>query len=58
MAAAVGAEAPAANSIDATAAMDPEMIARVVQRVTERMRPDLIAEITKELMMEKQKDKK
>jgi CheY-like chemotaxis protein len=58
MAAAVGAQAPAANSIDATAAMDPEMIARVVQRVTERMRPDLIAEITKELMMEKQKDKK
>lgn len=58
MAAAVGAQAPAANSIDATAAMDPEMIARVVQRVTERMRPDLIAEITKELMMEKQKEKK
>jgi hypothetical protein len=58
MAAAVGAEAPAANSADGTIAMDPEMIARVVQRVTERMRPDLIAEITKELMMERQKNKK
>ena len=55
MAAAVGAEMPPAGSGDNTAAMDPEMIARVVQRVTERMRPDLIAEITKELMKEKDK---
>lgn len=56
MAAAVGAEMPAAaGSGDKTTAMDPEMIARVVQRVTERMRPDLIAEITKELMKEKEK---
>jgi CheY-like chemotaxis protein len=55
MAAAVGAEMPPVGSGDNTAAMDPEMIARVVQRVTERMRPDLIAEITKELMKEKEK---
>jgi CheY-like chemotaxis protein len=56
MAAAVGAEMPSPGSAgDNTAAMDPEMIARVVQRVTERMRPDLIAEITKELMKEKEK---
>jgi len=56
MAAAVGAEMPPAGSAgDNTAAMDPEMIARVVQRVTERMRPDLIAEITKELMKEREK---
>ena len=57
MAAAVGAEMPAATG-DGTAAMDPEMLARIVQRVTERMKPSLIAEITKELISEQQKDKK
>jgi len=58
MAAAVGAEMPAANSGDGTLAMDPETLARIVQRVTERMRPSLIAEITKELITEQQKEKK
>lgn len=58
MAAAVGAEMPAATSGDGTVAMDPEMLARVVQRVTERMKPSLIAEITKELLTERQKEKK
>jgi CheY-like chemotaxis protein len=57
MAAAVGAEMPAGLG-DGTTAMDPEMLARIVQRVTERMRPSLIAEITKELLIEQQKDKK
>jgi hypothetical protein len=57
MAAAVGAEMPAGSG-DRTAAMDPEMLARIVQRVTERMRPNLIAEITKELLSEQQKEKK
>ena len=57
MAAAVGAEIPAGSG-DRTAAMDPEMLARIVQRVTERMKPSLIAEITKELMSEQQKEKK
>ena len=58
MAAAVGAEMPTANSADGTTAMDPEMLARIVTRVTERMKPGLIAEITKELLSEQQKDKK
>ena len=58
MAAAVGAEMPAAGSGDGTVAMDPEMLSRIVQRVTERMRPSLIAEITKELLTEQQKGKK
>jgi hypothetical protein len=57
MAAAVGAEMPAGSG-DRTAAMDPEMLARIVQRVTERMRPSLIAEITRELISEQQKEKK
>ena len=57
MAAAVGAEMPAGSG-DRTSAMDPEMLARIVQRVTERMKPSLIAEITKELMSEQQKEKK
>ena len=57
MAAAVGAEMPASLG-DGTTAMDPEMLARIVQRVTERMRPSLIAEITKELLSEQQKAKK
>jgi hypothetical protein len=57
MAAAVGAEMPAGLG-DGTTAMDPEMLARIVQRVTERMRPSLIAEITKELISEQQKAKK
>jgi CheY-like chemotaxis protein len=58
MAAAVGAEMPAASSSDGTLAMDPETLARIVQRVTDRMRPTLIAEITKELISEQQKEKK
>ena len=58
MAAAVGAEMPAAGSSDGTLAMDPEMLSRIVTRVTERMRPSLIAEITKELLIEQHKDKK
>ena len=59
MAAAVGAEMPAsANSGDGTLAMDPETLARIVTRVTERMKPSLIAEITKELISEQRKEKK
>jgi hypothetical protein len=58
MAAAVGAEMPVANSGDGTLAMDPETLARIVQVVTERMKPSLIAEITKELLSEQQKEKK
>jgi hypothetical protein len=56
MAAAVGASvepqivAPAAQAVgDATQALDPSVIAGVVHRVVERMKPDLAAEIAKEL---------